>query len=126
MNDSHYHSALDKLHIGLISNMYPKQRVRDAFILKKLSDYYFSKLIPDFFYHTPLSSNYYPTIVATRVTLSLTFLFSFSYFMYKTSLAKHKEDSKKYSFSLMSRKYLDFERETILHEKNTKKKIMIN
>jgi hypothetical protein len=125
MNEAHFHSVFDKLHIGLISHMYPTNKVRDAFVLKKLSDYYFSKLIPDFFYHTPLSSNYYPTIVATRVTLSLAFLLGFSYFAYQRSLSSKKDKSKKYSFNVFTHKYLTFEKEMILNEKNSKKKIIL-
>ena len=126
MNESHFHSVVDKLHMGLISNMYPQNKVKDAFILKKLSDYYFSKLIPDFFYHTPLTSNYYPTIIATRVTLSLLFLTGCSYLVYKKSLSSHKDKSKKYSFNLYSTKYLAYERELLLSEKNSGRKIILN
>ena len=126
MNESHFHSVVDKAHIGLISHMYPQHKIRDAFILKKLSDYYFSKLIPDFFYHTPLSKTYYPTIIATRVTLSLTFLFAFSYLVYRKSLAGQKEKSKKYSFGLFTSKYLDYEKELLLNEKSKNRKIILN
>ena len=124
MNESHFHSVIDKLHIGTIAHMYPQHKIKDAFILKKLSDYYFSKLIPDFFYHTPLSSNYYPTIIATRVTLSLTFLFAFSYITYKKSLSQKKDKSKKYSFSLLTNKFLDYEKELLLNEKRQRKIIL--
>ena len=39
------------------------------------SDYYFSKLIPDFFYHTNLLTKYQPTILVSRNTVTLGFLF---------------------------------------------------
>jgi hypothetical protein len=124
MNESHFHSVIDKLHVGMIAHMYPQNKIKDAFILKKLSDYYFSKLIPDFFYHTPLSNNYYPTIIATRVTLSLTCLLAFSYIAYKKSLSSQKDKSKKYSFSLLTNKFLNYERELLLNEKRQRKIIL--
>lgn len=98
----------------------------DYFIKKKVSDYHLSKLIPNFFYHTPLNNNYYPTIVAARVTLSLTFLFAFAYYRYKRSLAKDRDLSKKYPFTLVSRQFIEYEKETILNEKLSNKKIIIN
>jgi hypothetical protein len=126
MNESHFHSFIDKLHVGLISHMYPQRKIKDAFIFKKLSDYYFSKLLPDFFYHTPLPSNYYPTIVATRVTLSLIFLFGFSYMIYRNKLSDNKEKTKKYSFNYFDKQFLNYEKELLLHEKNSRKKIILN
>ena len=102
------------------------KHVPDAFINKKLSDYYLSKLIPNFFYHTPLNGNYYPTVIAARVTLSLTFLFTYAFYRYRKSLARDQQISKKYPFTLVSSQFIEYEKETILTEKATNKKIIIN
>jgi hypothetical protein len=126
MNGSHYPSLFDKMHIDAFGFMFPRQKIKDAFIRKKLSDYYFSKLIPDFFYHTPLSNNYYPTVVATRVTLSLSLLLAFSYYMYRKRVSEHKDYTKKYPFTMMTKKYILLEKETIISEKDSKRKIFIN
>lgn len=125
MNDSH-HNFFSKLHLPLLKTLYNPNKVQDPFIVKKLSDYYMSRLIPDFFYHTPLANNYYPTIFATRVTLSLAFFLVFSYITYRRKLSHYRDDSKKYSFGLYTKKYLDIEKEMILNEKNGKRKIILN
>jgi len=124
MRDSHY-TILSKLHLPLISNLYCSKRVQDPYLKKKLSDYYMSRLIPDFFYHTPLSNNYYPTIIAARVTLSLSFLFLFSYYIYRNNLSSHKDETKKYSFGIFSNSYLRIEKELIMKEKLGQRKIIL-
>lgn len=125
MNDSHQ-NFFSKLHFPLLSRFYSPRIVSDPFLKKKISDYYMSRLIPDFFYHTPLSNNYYPTIVATRVTLSLTFFFLFSYVVYRRRLADKSEKPKKYSFGLFTNKFIQNEKDLILNEKLSKRKIIFN
>jgi len=100
-------------------------RLKDSFITKKVSDYYFSRLIPDFFYHTPLANNYYPTIVAARVTISATFLVLFSWYVYRKNLSQDEENPKKYNFNFFTKRYIEYERELLLFEKSRKNKIII-
>jgi hypothetical protein len=126
MNNSH-NTFFSKIHFLLLNNLFCSKRVQDPFLKKKLSDYYMSRImIPDFFYHTPLSNNYYPTIVATRVTLSLTFLFLFSYLIYRSKLSNHREKSKKYSFGLFSKRFVNLEKNLLLEEKSNGRKIILN
>ncbi len=125
MNDSH-NSGFNKLHLSLMNNLYDKNRVQDAFLRKKLSDYYATKLIPDFFYHAPLKSNYYPTMVAARVTITLGFFAVFSCFMYRRNLSKNSENTKKYSFRLFAKRDLELEKDLLMNEKLSKRKIILN
>jgi hypothetical protein len=124
MNESYLNGRLDKLHTLLI-NPWIRPSVKNAFIKKKLSDYYFSKLIPDFFYHAPLANNYYPTIIATRVTIPAVFFILFSFYIYRRNLHSKRDAPKKYKFNYYSKDYLEYEKELLLFEKSRKNKIIL-
>jgi len=124
MNESYFNGKFDNLHGTLLKRVF-HPNLKDSFITKKVSDYYFSRLIPDFFYHTPLANNYYPTIVAARVTISSTFLVLFSWYVYRKNLSQDEENPKKYNFNFFTKRYIEYERELLLFEKSRKNKIII-
>ena len=124
MNESYFNGKFDNLHATFIKRIFHRN-LKDSFITKKVTDFYMSKLIPDFFYHTPLSTNYYPSIVAIRVTFSFTFLVVFSCYIYRRYLSNERENPKKYGFNYFSRRYLEFEKELLLFEKSRKNKILL-
>ncbi len=88
-----------------------------------LSDYYYSKLIPNFFVQVNYKSNYTPTIIAARVTLSTAF---FAYLLYRTlnKFADRKEKTKKYSNNIYSKYYINNEIKALKDEKTKGNKIL--
>jgi hypothetical protein len=123
---NNYYKGLIDNFPGLLLRGLRLTNKKDPFIMKKLTDYYFSNLLPNFFYHTPLPNNYYPTIVAARITISLGFLFLFGRYIYKRRFVKTGENGKahKYGLDIYSKKFINYEKELILFEKTIKEKII--
>ena len=89
------------------------------------SDYYVSRMLPDFFYVAPHRSSYYSTMVAARVTISTLFLMAGLALLYSRNIKPNQDNQKKYKFNFFSQRYLNYEKELILFEKYAKDKYIM-
>merc|ERR1712032_692554 len=98
---------------------------KHPYILKKLSDYYLARLLPDFLYVAPYKANYYSTMVAARISIGTIFLLLGFYSTYRSYISPNKNIVKRYKFNICSERYLNYEKEMILFEKYAKDKYII-
>lgn len=101
----------------------PLNYANEHFLRKKLTDYYYSRIIPDFYYESKLNWKNSPYIQSSRYLISLLATFFFYYFFFKRGLRQNLEKTKKYKFDFYSKSFVEYERQMILSNKNSHKKM---
>jgi hypothetical protein len=91
----------------------------------KFSDYYISRMLPDFFYVAPHRSSYNSTMIAARVSISTLFFMVGLAHLYLRNIKPNVDHQKKYKFNLFSQRYLNYEKELIIFEKYAKDKYIM-
>ncbi len=118
--NKYFTNPIFNVHNCLLSGKVPEGYAQNAFLKKKISDYYFSKLIPDFFYESKASWKYSPYVVTSR----LMFTFLGGYILYKLyfvrALNKETHCEKKYNYNMFTKGYLRYEEALIKNEKKQK------
>lgn len=109
----------------LISTRVPKGYAQNAYLKKKLSDYYFSRLIPDFYYESKFAWKYSPYVITSRLLYSTVGFFIMYKLCFSRKMSKEIKETKKYKFNIFTKPYLSYEEKVILKEKSNKKKIII-
>ena len=64
-------------------------------------------------------------MVAARLSIGAIFLFSGFYFIYANQISDKQDTVKRYKFSLVTKRYLNYEKEILLFEKYAKDKYII-
>lgn len=122
--NKYFTNPIFNMHNCLLTGKVPEGYAQNAYLRKKISDYYFSRLIPDFFYESKLPWKYSPYVVTSR----LMFTFIGGYLLYRfyfiRPLKKETHFEKKYNFNIFTKGYLRYEEALIKSEKQ-KKSIII-
>ena len=118
---------IDFLDSKIISLFHSKIYAQNFFLKKKLSDFYFSRLIPDFFYVIPFSNNYLPTMMAAKTTISTICFLAFAFFSYQRNFKHLRDKTYKYQFNLYTSRFCtNVEKELLKADKLAKRKIILN
>jgi hypothetical protein len=64
-------------------------------------------------------------MVAARVSIGAIFFLYIYYKLYSTNIVKNKDTVKRYKFMIVTKRFLNFEKELILFEKYAKDKYII-
>ena len=118
--NKYFTNPIFNMHNCLLSGKVPEGYAQNAYLRKKISDYYFSKLIPDFFYESKFTWKYSSYVISSR----LMFTFIGGYLLYKLcfmrTLKKETDIEKKYNFNMFTKGYLRYEEALIKSEKKQK------
>ena len=100
---------------------YDFKPIQNPILAKKLSDYHFSRIIPNFYLDIPYKWKYSPYIYSSR----LMFTFIGGYILYRLyylgSVKKDTNTVKKYHFNIYTKPYIKYENALIKSEKNQSK-----
>ena len=101
----------------------PKGFAKDHYLKKKLSDYYFSRLLPNFYYDTGIRYSYAPHVIKSRILYTTVGFILMSWIMYCKYLKSQRNHTKKYNFNLVTKPYIEYERNALRAEKKNLEKI---
>ena len=122
--NSFFNNFIFNLHEKFAPLITTKNYTQDPFLLKKLSDYYVTRLIPNFFIESKFKWQYSPHILSSRVLFSgfvLTVLYDV-YFKMGIKEVSNKE-SLKYNFNLYDKNFIKYERQLLRKLKQSEEKI---
>ena len=117
-------NPLFTFHNCILMKARPSGFAKDAFLRKKISDYYFSRLLPDFYYESKLGWNYSPYVVSSRILYTTLGFMTIYYFVFYRNIKSEVNNSKKYNFNVFTGPYLRYERALLESEKNNSKKMI--
>lgn len=120
----YFTNPIFNLHNFPLRFLRPMNYVNEPFLRKKLSDYYYSRLLPDFFYESRLNWKNSPYIQSSRYMITFLAAFFFYCYFVKRGLRNNLETTKKYRFDFYSKSFIEYEKQLILSEKNNHKKLV--
>ena len=121
----YFTNPIYNLHNYVLPYFRPYNYVNDPFLRKKLSDFYFSKLIPDFYGETSLKWNYSPYVISSRVTFSVFLTLVYYFCFFKCRNKGELEKNKKYRFDFYIKPFLEYEKAHLIKEKKNGIKLFL-
>lgn len=101
----------------------PLNFANEPYLRKKLSDYYFSRLIPDFYYESKLNWKYSPYVLSSRILVTIASFMTFYYLIYYRSVKNDKTKVKKYKWALYAQPFIKYEKAILENEKKNSVKL---
>jgi hypothetical protein len=102
----------------------PNGYAENNYIKKKLSDFYLSKILPDFYYESKYTWKYSPYVITSRYIYTSIGFFVL-YKVYKNHFKKEIKKEKTFNFGIYTKDYLNYEKSEIIKEKEENKKLII-
>lgn len=98
-----------------------KNNILNPVIIKKLSDYHFSRIVPSFYIELPYNWKYSPYVYSSRIMYTLIG----SYIIYRLFFVKcigvESNTIKKYHYNIYTKPYINYEKALIESEKKKDK-----